>query len=61
MSFLESKHLFNKMCRSSHVGSAVVGIFLQEDKSILEEVGGPQAPCKEDPNFSLEKGNPSCI
>jgi hypothetical protein len=44
------------MCLSSHVGLVVIDVFLQEEKVIPEDVGGPQAPSNEDPNFVFEKG-----
>jgi hypothetical protein len=37
-----------------------MGVFLQE-KAVPKEVGGPQAPSSENPNFPLERENPRCI
>jgi hypothetical protein len=41
---------------SWHVGP--IGIIPQVEKTIPEELGGPQALNSEDPNFSLEQGKP---
>jgi hypothetical protein len=49
--FLESDKFM-----SWHVGH--IGIIPQVEKTIPEELGGPQALNREDPNFSLEQGKP---
>jgi hypothetical protein len=56
ISFLELNCLINKMCLSSHVGPIVIDVFPQEEKVVPEEVGAPQAPSNEDPNFAFGKG-----
>jgi hypothetical protein len=49
------------MSMSSHIGPIVMGIYMQEEKVIPEELGGAQVPSSEDPNFSLEQGKLQCI
>jgi hypothetical protein len=57
-SFLKLNHLTNKMYMLSHVAAIVISVFQQVENVTPKELGGPQAPRSEDPNFLLEQGKP---
>jgi hypothetical protein len=57
--FLNPLHLINTHASSSHVGPAVRGVVLKEEKVEQEEIGGPQATRFEELN--PEQGKLMCI
>jgi hypothetical protein len=50
-----------KLCMSSHVGTIIVGGFLQDKEVVLEELGGQHLSRAADTNLPFDQGKPRCI